>query len=404
MLLVYPLVTISGLIVLMVWWLVVAAYIVSTDGLTLQSISDAAGYESPLLNSTAGYESPLLNSTATNVTATAVVNNNSTASPGMKCGDTCMNMPIMRYVMLYHFFGLLWTNQVLQGIAIMVISGAVSKWYFAGPHDVPDEDLEEDELKDRQARLDKPLMKSCCRTLRYHVGTVMFGGFIIAAVQFMRAILEYVDSQTKSWQDKNKLLACAFKMLRCCLYCFEKCVKYVSQMAYITTAISGSSFCVSAYRSIQLFQRESALINIVYMISQFILTLSKILICMSSGGITYLWLTYGFDGDDKVSNVAFPTMLSMIFGYFVAEGVLDVYTTGIDTILICYGLDKEHNEGTANVKAGESLRTFIKVNKSKKKTAAGEEEDDDDDDANAGSSDAKFTSVAPAGGDKVVSI
>ncbi len=140
------------------------------------------------------------------------------------------------------------------------------------------------------------------------------------------------------------------------------------------------------------------------MISQFILTLSKILICMSSGAITYLWLTYGFDGDDKVSNVAFPIMLSMIFGYFVAEGVLDVYTTGIDTILICYGLDKEHNEGTANVKAGESLRTFIKVNKSKKKTAAGEEEDDDDDDANAGSSDAKFTSVAPAGGDKVVSI
>ena len=37
--------------------------------------------------------------------------------------------------MMYHFFGLLWTNQLIQGVAIMVISGAFSKWYFAGPHD-----------------------------------------------------------------------------------------------------------------------------------------------------------------------------------------------------------------------------------------------------------------------------
>ena len=125
-----------------------------------------------------------------------------------------------------------------------------------------------------------------------------------------------------AWQDGNKFVKCAFKMVGCCLYCFEKCVKYVSKMAYITTAISGTyffsarlvyscsvvvvcvdvhciwwnrwqeltgtrlillcvllcfllcfsstcymnstgtGFCVSAYRSIQLFRRESALISV----------------------------------------------------------------------------------------------------------------------------------------------
>jgi solute carrier family 44 protein 1 (choline transporter-like protein) len=123
-------------------------------------------------------------------------------------------------------------------------------------------------------------------------------------------------------------------MLSCCLLCFEKCVKYVSQMAYITTSISGTNFCVSAYRSIQLFRRESALISVVYMISQFILTLSKALICMTSGCLCYIWLTYGFAEGEGVSNIAFPLLLSMMFGYFVAEAVLDVYTTGIDTILL----------------------------------------------------------------------
>merc|ERR1712028_195226 len=264
---------------------------------------------------------------------------------------------------MYHFFGLLWTNQLIQGVAIMVISGAFSKWYFAGPHDAEDDDRPEDYSE----RMSTPVLKSCCRTVRYHLGTVMFGGFIIAVVQFVRAALAYVEENTKTWQEKNKLLKCAFKLIGCILYCFEKCVKYVSKMAYITTAISGTSFCVSAYRSIQLFQRESSLISIVYMISQFILTLSKVLISLTSGCLAYLWLTYGFPEGEGVSNAAFPLLLSMIFGYFVAEAVLDVYTTGIDTILLCYSLDKENNAENGNLKAGSSLRKFIAQNKTKKK-------------------------------------
>ena len=204
----------------------------------------------------------------------------------------------------------------------------------------------------------------------------------------------------------TQFLKCMFKMVSCCLYCFEKCVKYVSQMAYITTAISGTSFCVSAYRSIQLFQRESSLISIVYMISQFILTLSKLLICLTSGVFCYIWLTYGYAPGEGVSNVAFPLLLSMMFGYFVAEAVLDVYTTGIDTILLCYSLDKENNAESGNLKAGSSLRKFINHNKQKKKKASGDDDDDDDDDDDM--SDAKFAAVAPeasgSGGGAVVSI
>ena len=207
-----------------------------------------------------------------------------------------------------------------------------------------------------------------------------------------------------SFESYLQLLKCAFKLIGCILYCFEKCVKYVSKMAYITTAISGTSFCVSAYRSIQLFQRESSLISIVYMISQFILTLSKVLISLTSGCLAYLWLTYGFPEGEGVSNAAFPLLLSMIFGYFVAEAVLDVYTTGIDTILLCYSLDKENNAENGNLKAGSSLRKFIAHNKTKKKTASGEEEEDDEDDM----SDAKFAAVAPEasgnGGGAIVSI
>ena len=85
-----------------------------------------------------------------------------------------------------------------------------------------------------------------------------------------------------------------------------------------------------------------------------------------------------------------------------AEAVLDVYTTGIDTILLCYSLDKENNAESGNIKAGTSLQEFINHNKKKKVNDDGEEEEEEDE-----MSDAKFAAVAPSvndGGGSVVSI
>ena len=221
LLLAYPLVTIFFLIILMVWWLIVAAYVISTDGLTLQSISDsgaldkytsAFSYESKS-NITTTNSSLSANSTApspSNLPEYNISSMNGTETGTTMCGDACKNMSIMRYIMLYHFFGLLWTNQVIQGSAILTIAGAFSKWYFAGPHD--DDEVERDE--DYDERLRRPVIKSCFRTARYHLGTVMFGGFIIAAVQFARAILEYIEANTKTWQEKNKVSLTHYLLLQ----------------------------------------------------------------------------------------------------------------------------------------------------------------------------------------------
>ena len=247
MMMLYPLITTSLLICLMVWWLIVAAYIISSDGLTLNNIkgSGALDYNSPFGSSPTKDSLSLLNATeicqqglsssATlhcvynsthnvtvgqylliggdwNVTATEEtellkqggeefisINVSNTNSTGGAFGLDG-NANAMRYIMLYHFFGLLWTNQLIQGVAIMVLSGSFSRWYFAGPHDAEDDT---DRPEDYEERTSAPVLKSCCRTVRYHLGTVMFGGFIIATVQFARAILAYLDENTKSWQEGN---------------------------------------------------------------------------------------------------------------------------------------------------------------------------------------------------------
>ena len=37
-------------------------------------------------------------------------------------------MPVMNYLLIYHFFGLLWTTQFINGIACVTIAGAVCAW------------------------------------------------------------------------------------------------------------------------------------------------------------------------------------------------------------------------------------------------------------------------------------
>merc|ERR1719498_199304 len=36
----------------------------------------------------------------------------------------------LRYMMMYHLFGLLWTNQIILGIGMTTVAGAVSHWYW----------------------------------------------------------------------------------------------------------------------------------------------------------------------------------------------------------------------------------------------------------------------------------
>ena len=70
-----------------------------------------------------------------------------------------------------------------------------------------------------------------CRIIRYHLGTVLFGAFIIAAVQFMRAVVKYIEQQTKS--KANQVQKAIFCAIQCCLKLLECCLDKLSKNAFI---------------------------------------------------------------------------------------------------------------------------------------------------------------------------
>lgn len=84
-----------------------------------------------------------------------------------------------------------------------------------------------------KSHLGFPILRSFYNLVRYHLGTVAMGSLIISLVQLVRTIIAAIQYQVKG--QENAISKCVFRTCQCCLYCFEKVLKYLSRNAYIET-------------------------------------------------------------------------------------------------------------------------------------------------------------------------
>eukprot|EP01048_Picozoa_sp_COSAG05_P012986 COSAG05_NODE_1342_length_5140_cov_2.897838_5_plen_84_part_00 len=63
-----------------------------------------------------------------------------------------------------------------------------------------------------------------------------------------RYILSYISAQVQAAFPNNVMVKYAIAILNCCVACFERLVKYLTDTAFIQIAIWGTPFCESAIR------------------------------------------------------------------------------------------------------------------------------------------------------------
>jgi choline transporter-like protein 2/4/5 len=237
-------------------------------------------------------------------------------------------------MLVYHLFGLLWTSQFIWGITVVIVAGAVSEFYFT-----PDK-------SDLQKR---PVAAAVWRAIRFHLGSIAFGALLIALVQMARLALEYIDRKTKALQKRNRLVRFAIACLRCCLWFFEKVVKFITKYAFVFVAMRGDSFMKAARGSVGLILGYTATIMVVESVSEILFLLSKFMIVVGSGLAAYVWLDrapeFQEDGATPLESSILPVLLAAILGYAVADIMLGVYNITVDTLLACYCMDREENNG-----------------------------------------------------------
>eukprot|EP00505_MAST-04D_sp_SCG-Rhode-Island_P004392 Stramenopile-MAST_4_protein_4392 len=262
---------------------------------------------------------------------------------------------LKNYLLAFHVFAGLWIMNFILGVSTLTICGAFAAWYWT---EASKELVEKQKCKifcggckesyrPRVANDKHPVFAAFQRTVRYHLGSVAFGSLVIAIVQFVRLCLEYLNQKTAGLQKKNLVLKLVFCCVRCCLWCFEKCVKYVTRSAYIIIATQGKSFCPACCAVFGLLTKHTSTLGITGAVSMFIIVLGKVVITAGCGIIAYFWLendpTYSA-GEMKLESNVLPLIFVAILAYMVGTLFLSVYDMGIDTIMISFCIDSDENK------------------------------------------------------------
>merc|ERR1739848_372678 len=105
----------------------------------------------------------------------------------------------------------------------------------------------------------------------------------------------------------GKVMMYVLKVVGCCIWCFEKLVKFLNKNAYIQIAILGKPFCTSAKNAFFFILVATAVVG--YFILQAI---------------------------HPEVNPILPVLSYLAVGYIVAKLYMNVFGLAVDTMLQCF--------------------------------------------------------------------
>ncbi|XP_056608537.1 choline transporter-like protein 2 isoform X2 [Triplophysa dalaica] len=246
--------------------------------------------------------------------------------------------PYHKYLIFFQFYNVFlffWCANFVTALGQMTLAGAFASYYWA--------------LNKSKEMPAFPLCAALGRSLRYHTGSLAFGSLILAIIQVIRVLLEYVDHKLKGAENKfAKFLMCC---LKCCFWCLEKFIKFINRNAYIMVAIHGKNFCGSARDAFFLLMRNVIRVVVLDKVTDFILFLGKLLIV----GLVGIFAFFFFSGHTDAFKGAAPSLhyywvpiLTVLVGsYLIAHGFFSVYAMCVDTLFLCFCEDLERNDGSA---------------------------------------------------------
>lgn len=78
-----------------------------------------------------------------------------------------------------------------------------------------------------------------------NIGSLCFGSFIITLIQVIKAIIDQAAEGAR--EDGGAAGQCIACIAQCCIRCLESIIEYISKLGYAYMAVTGESFCASAW-------------------------------------------------------------------------------------------------------------------------------------------------------------
>ena len=125
------------------------------------------------------------------------------------------------------------------------------------------------------------------------MGSLAFGSFILAVVQFLQFLVEVFKKHAEAnGADQNPIFEYVINCLRCCLACVERIVQFINKTAYIQMALTGKNFCMAAKDGFEIVWSNGIRYMIVGGVGEIIMFIGKLLIASGTAFVFYILVTF----------------------------------------------------------------------------------------------------------------
>lgn len=236
------------------------------------------------------------------------------------------------YAHVFNLMMMLWNFGFLNAICYLIFAFCGVFWYWSRPG----------------GSKSPPIGSVCIATkkcLRYHMGTLALGSFIVAVVQVMRILLVFIERKAKeSGVASNKAVEFLFKCLHCFLACLERVIKFVNKNAYIVQAHNGKSFIPAAREGIELLGGNVLSVGATQVIGEVFIICGKVQITVLSAALAFLLTQASGQASEGISKGVLIIVIAAVFGFLIATLFMFVLSACIDTILMCFCYDRVHSD------------------------------------------------------------
>ncbi|KAG2397990.1 uncharacterized protein HKW66_Vig0137740 [Vigna angularis] len=212
---------------------------------------------------------------------------------------------------------MLWSAAAMVEAQVYVISGTIANWYFSKDHETPK----------------RSIRTSLRNAFGSSSGTICLSGLLIFVVRMVRSA---VDSARQ-----EDIPGIVNLVLRCCVNALLTAVDFLNKFTVNFAAITGEAYCSSARMTYELLRRNLLSAVFVETISSRILAGIVFVFSATYTIVACVILKAGTNlGTDSYFVAAMAwVLLIVVLGYLVH--VLD---NVIDTIYICYAIDRDRGE------------------------------------------------------------
>ncbi|KAL4472584.1 hypothetical protein ABPG74_018533 [Tetrahymena malaccensis] len=259
-----------------------------------------------------------------------VVNSNSGAISGGKL--KVMEFSGFAYFIgFYDFFIFIIWMLFLLGFRDLFVSYSITLWFFTK----------------RKDTVQIPKWVIFKNIFRYHFGTVVMFSLISTVITIPKIFIMALRRSLRSLPQYLNSVRYFQATCNCCLFSYEKFLRYFSKSSLVQVAITSMEFYPSSKIAYFLIFRNKEKISDMDGMQQFVVSNIKFLISFTSFVFVYAVLSFINTtpltnyNTSEIENKFFPGLIVGMFSYFFSSIFLGSYDITCKSVIQCYLIDQE---------------------------------------------------------------